>query len=144
MASANGRYIERKWLAPLAEGAVPPTTLHFPPEIPTRADWLSWAEFWLAHLGPGLALDKPLGPWLHKSHRIWEWFYFEDEDALIHVDYEETVKYVRAGSHGTTRSRREHYRWSSEAANLDVDNGLPCSVGIKDDDLVLLLNAGPQ
>ena len=144
MASANSRHIERKWLTPIAEGARPPSTLNFPPEIPMRADWPSWAKFWLAHLGPGLALDESLGPWLHKSHRIWEWFYVEEEDALIHVDYEETVKYVRAGHHGTTRSRRGQYRRSPEAVNLDVGNGLTCSVGIKDDDLVLLLNTGPQ
>ena len=60
MASANGRHIERKWLTPIAEGTRPLSTLHFPAEIPTRADWLSWAKFRLAHLGLGLALDKPL------------------------------------------------------------------------------------
>ena len=63
---------------------------------------------------------------------------------IIHVDYEETVKYVRAGRHGTTRSRQDQYRRSLEAVNLDVGNGLPCSVGIKDDDVVLLLNKGPK
>ena len=78
-------------------------------KIPTRSDWLSWAEFWLLHLGRGLALDEPLGPWMHKSHRIWEWYYFKEDDVLIHVDYEETVKYVKAGHHGTTRSRRPLY-----------------------------------
>ena len=74
MASANQSHTERKWLAPIAEGAVPPSTLNLPPEIPTQTDWLSWAKFRLAHLGPGLALDEPLGPWLLKSHLIWEWF----------------------------------------------------------------------
>ena len=118
-------------------------TLNFPAEIPTRADWLSWAEFWLAQLGLGLALDEPLGPWLHKSHRIWEWFYVEEEDTLIHVDYKETVKCVRAGHHGTTRLRRGQYRRTPEAAQLDVSKCLPCSVGMKDNDLVLLLNIGP-
>ena len=128
--------------------APPPTNISsLPTEIPTKANWLSWAEFWLLHLGCGLALDKPLGPWLHKPHRIWEWYYLEDEDededVLINVDYEETVKYVKAGHHGTTRSRRLQYRCSSEAADLDVQNGLPCSVRIKDNMLVMLLNTGP-
>ena len=77
---------------------------------------------------------------MHKSHRIWEWFYFADEDVIIHVDCEETVKYVRVGRYGTTRSRREQYRRSSKTVNLDIGNGFPCSVGIKDDNLVLLLN----
>ena len=63
---------------------------------------------------------------------------------IIHVDYKETVKYVRAGQHGTTRSRREQYCRSSETVNLDVGNGLPCSVGIKDDNVVLMLNTGPK
>ena len=62
---------------------------------------------------------------------------------LIHVDYEETVKYVKGGNHGTTRSRRPLYRRSPEVADLDVQKGRPCSVGIKDSTLVMLLNTGP-
>ena len=62
---------------------------------------------------------------------------------LINVNYEETVKYVKAGRHGTTRSRHLQYRCSSEAADLDVRNGLPYSVGIKDNMLVVLLNTRP-
>ena len=53
------------------------------------------------------------------------------------------MKYVRAGHHGNTRSRREQYRRSQEAAHLDIGRCLPCSVGFKDNDLVLLLNTGP-
>ena len=95
-------------------------------------------------MGSGLALDKPLGPGLHKSHGIWELFYFADGDVIIHVDSKETVKYVRVGRYGTTCPRREQHRRSLEAVNLDVNNGLPCSVGIKDDNAVLLLNTGPK
>ena len=40
--------------------------------------------------------------------------------------------------------RQGQYRRSPEAVHLNIGKGLPCSVGIKDNNIVLLLNIGPH
>ena len=103
MTAANGRQVERKMMRPPNKTNLP-TTLVFPKEVPTTTDWLEWAGFWLTNLEPGLTLTSPLGKRVNKSHRIWEWFYLEDEDSIIHRGYDNASLFTREETSATTRS----------------------------------------
>ena len=110
MTSANGRQTENRWLRPADRGEINPTALDFTREESTKQDWSTWSEFWLRNFGPGLALVKPLDPWLHTSHRFWEWFYFPTTDEIVHVGPSASTKYGRAKASRVTRSRGNQYQ----------------------------------
>ena len=64
----------------------------FPPERPTRDDWLTWVDVWTRALGRHLLLPQALGDWIHPSHIHWRWYYdwstdcvFEDSDGHLHL-----------------------------------------------------------
>ena len=144
MTAANGRQVERKMLRP-PDSPNLPTTLVIPKEILTAIDWLEWASFWLTNLEPGLTLTSPLEKWVNKSHRIWEWFYLEEEDVIIHVGYDNACLFLREGTSPATRSRKPQYQFSTNLVTTKhIGQGLPCSVGMKTDTAILLLNVGPK
>ena len=144
MTAANGSSIERKWTRPAAPLTRPASQYDFPSEVPTDDDWNRWEHFWVAQFGASLALPNPLGTWLHKSHRIWEWFYHSAEDAVVHIGHETKSVYTRAGSHGRRHSGKKQYQLVTDGSIIFPTGGIPCSVGNKTKDVVILLNTGPS
>ena len=144
MTAANGGSVERRWIKPAPPLERPASHFDFPPEAPTNEDWRRWEHFWLSHLGASLALPNPMGAWLHRSHRVWEWFYHSREDMVVHVGYERTSVYTRAGIHGGRRSGRRQYQLVGDDDMKIPTGGIPCSVGHKSKDVVLLVNTGPS
>ena len=144
MTAANGSSIERKWTRPAAPLTCPASQYDFPSEVPTDEDWNRWEHFWVAQFGASLALPNPLGAWLHKSHRIWEWFYHSAEDAVVHIGHETKSVYMRAGSHGRRHSGKKQYQLVTDGSVNVPTGGIPCSVGNRTKDVVILLNTGPR
>ena len=144
MTAANGSSIERRWTKPETPLLRPATHYDFPAEVPTEEDWSRWEHFWLSQFGASLTLPNPMGAWLHKSHRIWEWFYHSREDLVVHIGYERTSVYTRAGRHGGRRSGKNQYQLVRDENTEVPTGGIPCSVGNKMTDVVILLNTGPS
>ena len=76
----DGKMIEEKYLFPQQFHSPPQSTYDFSEERPSDEDWQHWVEFWHAVTYPGFVLPTSLGPWIHDTHRIQEWFYNEEAD----------------------------------------------------------------
>ena len=82
MTTADGRQIDHGLL--LGKDSTPRMSKYsFPPEFPTKKDWLTWSDLWRQVLGYHLLLPQPLGEWIHESHISWKWFYDAELDQVI-------------------------------------------------------------
>ena len=55
----------------------------FPPERPTRLDWVEWSYAWRSILGRHNILARPLGARTHVSHIHWDYLYHPVTDTLV-------------------------------------------------------------
>ena len=60
------------------------------------------------------------------------------------MGYKDTVKYKRSKDNRTTRSSRKRIQHTTYPVEVDVTTGVPCSVGRKSEQVILLLNTGPK
>jgi hypothetical protein len=79
-----GRYVDCTLLGPTTYRQGEGSSIGFPRELPSTKDWTLWRTFWIAYAGADGLLHIPLGGWLHRLHRIWEWFYDPLKDQLQH------------------------------------------------------------
>ncbi len=78
--TADGRYLEQ-FVFELAK-ITSRSKYTFPREKPSRKDWDLWFDFWHNFMMAGGKLNVPLGKWVKPTHRIWRWYYREQEDDL--------------------------------------------------------------
>lgn len=83
MSTADGKSIESELLSLNAQPLS--SKYSFPPEHPTRDDWLHWIEIWNKVLGRHHTLPRPLGDWLHSLHIQWWWFFDSSTDSIVEV-----------------------------------------------------------
>ena len=82
MVSADGRRIDPTRALPEIDYSET-STLDWPRERPSAADWRTWQAFLSQLTLPDGTLLRTLGKWLYPSHRIWEWFYDPVADIII-------------------------------------------------------------
>lgn len=120
----------------------------FPPEHPTKQDWLEWASIWRRALNSNNRLGTPLGQWIHTSHIPWIWFYDSHTDTIVERRGDSTTIYKsRTRTHRHTRRGGVYTQVDKTAGQLPV--GVPASCDVLPttthgaDRRVLLLNSGP-
>ena len=101
MCTADGKYLEQFVFDP--EENTTRSSLKFPREKPTTADWKKWCTFWVEHTLVGRRLQSDLGQWVNPTHRTWQWFYNADTKELLRVDNKKLHHY-KLGSGRRTRS----------------------------------------
>ena len=89
--SADGKQIDRRFLAPLQEDSASISSCNFLEEQPTADDWAAWAEFWGRYTDVGLVLPRTLGAWVAPTYWRWLWFYDEEAQPVSFVDVMEIV-----------------------------------------------------
>ena len=115
----SGRTLDTRYLSRRPRG-VKWSTLSFPQEKPTSADFQLWKSA-LQQLVPAGGLRVHLGRFLHEGYKIWEWRLSAEENLLLRCKgHVMDVYQPRAGS-----SRH----WTKQFSNVDIENiGTPCSV----------------
>ena len=68
------------------------STYKFPPEHPTRLDWVEWVYAWRSILGRRYALHTPLGGRTHDSHVQWHCRYDQSTDTIVEVSVDGDTK----------------------------------------------------
>ena len=145
MSTADGKFIDQELLRVSAQPLQ--SKYSFPPENPTRDDWLIWIGVWKKALGCRHALPHSLGDWLHPSHVQWRWFFDSSTDSIVEVvgDCIHTFTTDR-----TQRSRTRSggaYSLTNTTTKVDTVNLHPASCSIIPSRLneyrVRLRNVGP-
>lgn len=120
----------------------------FPPEHPTKKDWIEWEHIWARALGRRNTIDTPLGHWLHESHIIWRWHYVPDTDTLYEASSGGYTPYHRYRRH--TRNTRGGGLYTKGNATIDtLPQGCPAtcfelpSRKYNDTTLIRLEHTGP-
>ena len=140
--TADGRKLEHYVFDP--GGETFSSKYHFPKENPTKRDWEYWINFWSDYTDDGGVIPSPLEQWQHPSHRIWEWFYDEDENILYQKNEGKTKNFIPSNSRRTTRSQhRFRLAWTETQPDTKL-TGKPASVIPAGDDDYLLLRTGPD
>lgn len=147
IATADGKSIDQDLLC---RGAIPRTsTYSFPPELPTRQDWVTWTDVWRQAVGYHRILPQPLGDWVHSTHIRWTWLYDSDSDQIIEDCGTHLQIYKQQpGSRRFTRSSALYSR-SNDIFAHHTNDLLPASCttipSFRSDELrVSIKNTGPQ
>ena len=143
MTSADGRFLESRFLAPTGVRRSFGTSLSFPRERPSSADWAAWRIFWEAYTGVGRTLHRPLGRWIERGHRQWE-FYYDDERDAIEQRTPDGVSYYMPAQHGRPTRGTRAYRLVSVHNDGRNPVGQPCSVACAGRHEVRYLCQGPR
>ena len=141
LTTADGRYLEDFIFNP--GGRVWSSSFKFPCEVPTRADWNCWFNFWHDFTITGDNLKVTLGNWINPMHRIWKWYYRAAYDDLYRVDNNLLVHYKPSVSLRFTRLTRTYHRSFKEPLPLKMDHGSPISVAGLAASKVVKLSTGP-
>ena len=88
--TAGGRQLEH-WVRGDKLGRQ--SRLTFAREEPTHQDWEQWDLFWTGWLHRNNSIPSPLGPWLHKSHQKWDWYYDSQANVLWNSMEDGWMKY---------------------------------------------------
>ena len=137
---ANGRLIDRKFLSPPPADHESLSSYEFAEERPTASDWAFWAEFWGRYTLPGRYLRTPLGEWIAPTHRKWKWTFSIDSGILFCRTPSGVHRYM---PRLLNRTRGEQlYSKISDASALEPYTGQPCTVEVRQDGMVRLLNYG--
>ena len=88
--SPDKRYVDGQF-SPLI------SRLDFPPEHPTKTDWVFWKNFWDTH-----GNIQQLGNWVSKPHFQWPWIHDRNENVLYEAVQDKWRKYQPLS--GRTRS----------------------------------------
>jgi hypothetical protein len=100
----------------------------FPREKPSRKDWDLWFDFWHNFTMTGGKLNVPLGKWVKPTHRIWRWYYREQEDNLQRIENGKTYHYKPTSFSHRTRSTSKYQLVREELNPSQTPRGSPTSV----------------
>lgn len=125
MSTADGNSIESELLKVNAQPL--PSKYSFPPEYPTREDWLYWAEIWNKALGRHQALPRPLGDWLHESHIQWRWFFDSSSDSIVEVTAKGRHTFTKDSTQNTSTRSGGVYSLTSMTSNCALAALQPAS-----------------
>jgi hypothetical protein len=139
--TANGRYLEDFVFSP--GGRDRSSSFCFPRDVPTRADWNRWFEFWHSFTTIGNKLKVPLGNWINPTHRIWKWFYREGTDDLLRVEGKQVFHYKQVAGFCLTRSNRTYLMTYEEPLSSATDHGIPILVTGVSTQRVTKISTGP-
>ena len=129
MTTADGSTLDAELLTINAPPRI--SRYSFPPEQPTRDDWLTWIDVWKQALGRHLSLPRPLGDWQHQSHIQWRWFYDESTDQVIEKVDSTTNIYLRDATRTTNTRRGNIYTLSHSLTHPQDESALaPASCSI--------------
>ena len=115
---------------------------NFPHEEPTADDWRTWYRFWLMNTEPGMTLTKPLGAWINPTHRLWNWRWNTDGDALLQKINDTVNVYMPSGGRRRTRSKARYTKVRTGTA--EEFKGNTATVIVEREGEVLLVNSGPE
>ena len=142
--AANGRTVEPRFYGPAPPNASAHSTLTFPREQPSATDWQRWESFWRQYCGSDRALPVPLGRWLHRSHRVWEFFYDADRDLVEQVVNGGVAYYLPEHDEGILTRGRRHYRYLTRHIDGRLPTGFPCTADRLTADVVSYISHGPR
>ncbi|MGB2419943.1 MAG: hypothetical protein ACPH9Z_07405, partial [Luminiphilus sp.] len=142
VASADGRFIESRFLSPTGAQRPFGTTLSFARERPSPADWSTWRSFWDTYTGVGRTLPRPLGNWVERGHRLWEYYYDSGRDVIEQRTAEGVTYYMPVRQRRFTRGSRA-YTLVSVHNDGRLPIGHPCSVACAGRHEVRYLCHGP-
>ena len=128
MTSADGRQLDHDLLG---SNATPrKSTYSFPPEYPTKKDWLTWSDLWRFVLGHHYLLPQPLGEWVHSTHTSWIWFYHAESDQVMKDCGSHFQVYTQQPDCSRTTRRGTTYTLSQKTPTLQSDTLLPATCTI--------------
>ena len=106
IATADGKYIDQTFL--LTHNPQPLiSTLSFPREHPTKADWLMWGTTWKSLTSPIYKLRTSLGPWINQPTIKWRWFHDASSDHVL-LDAEDITHVYSCQSTSNTWSGNKY------------------------------------
>ena len=140
--TADGRKLEHYVFDPGGDSFN--SAYHFPREQPTDKDWEQWSSFWKSYTDEGGVIPSPLEQWQHPSHRLWEWFYEENEQVLYQIQNDNVHYFIPATRARTTRSQNTYRLAWTEKFDATKHTGKPVSIIPKEDNEYLMLQTGPQ
>ena len=142
ISTADGRYLTNFVFN--RGGTMAESMFKFPLQSPTKDDWNSWFNFWHQFTSTGDKLKVPLGNWIHKSHRIWKWFYRPQDNNLQRIDRGTVYHYkLVTGHQGTRTTRVYHLVIREEVFSPAIQLGSPTSISGFSNQQVVKLNEGP-
>ncbi len=112
----------------------------FPNELLSCTDWKLWWDILMLVTGHGGIFHIPLGEWFAKTHRIWEWHYCNDNDALYWQQRETISAYTRTTARARLRSCQEYHY--TEDVNRIPDGWVPATVLALQGDVVYRRSIG--
>jgi hypothetical protein len=139
--TADGRYLEEFVFTPGGRERAP--RFKFPHEHPTHANWNLWFNFWHSFTTTGGKLKVPLGNWLQPTHRIWKWYYRQDNGKLQGIEGDKV--FINNVSRGLrlTRATKRYKLLSNKPITTEFISGAPTSLSGLTVQLVTKLSEGP-
>ncbi len=110
-----------KTVDPLMTGLAPTpckSSYMFPPECPTKTDWVEWTFAWKSLLGRGNMLPYPLGDQVHDSHILWPCYYDHITDTIVETSQDSAVSFFIRPHQGRVTRRCTCYEKSSSPITL--------------------------
>lgn len=140
----DGKMIADKYLFPSSWHHPPQSEYDFTEERPSAEDWANWVEFWHSVTYPGFVLPTSLGPWIHHSHRVQEWFYHPTADVVLQRTANGCSLFERKQQDHITRSHQAFTRIGPLASLPDLSDYKPCHVSQPELDSIILGSVGPN
>ena len=143
LATANGRSLDKTRCDRFCDHDKD-SIYSFPRERPSYRNWEVWDSLWTAYCQRDGNFPTHLGRWVHTTHRIWRWFFCQEEDAVIERSGEELWVYrpcMEAYDGRNTRSKSRYARVGNWTGST-TDDLQPVSVTVEDGEIALLA-AGP-
>jgi hypothetical protein len=142
MTLACGQNLDLLLLAPPSPGSAKRRLSYvFPKLHQSRTDWKLWFDFWTSTTGNRGLLYIPLGEWIHKTHRTWQWYYDKYNDILYQKEDDTVTAFICKTACARVRSLQKYY----QADDIDVlpEHCVPANVILTRDGTVHRKNIGP-
>ena len=140
--TANGRQVEQHMTQPPTALSQHRSAFDFQEQWLTPADWVVWNNFWDQTTIQGYTLHKPLGAWLHTTHRYWEW-YCDDSESLVERKTDDTIETYLPEPTNSSRRTPRFTKTSSRIGNISTQL-VPCSISHHEDTSIRLHRPGPN
>jgi ribonuclease HI len=143
IATADGNYIDQRFLLTTTPRPLD-STLSFPREHPTKADWLMWRTTWKSLTSPAYRLRANLGPWIHQSTVQWRWFHDASSDCILQATGDITHVYSCQSTSFTRSGSRYSYLHSTRTPASGVPISIAMTPGPTDELTLNIVSRSPN
>ena len=142
VATANGRQVEHHMTQPPTSKPPPRSIFDFQEQRPTATDWEVWKRFWEQYTLQDHTFHKPLGEWVHTTHREWEW-YCNETESVVERSVNSNVDTYHLEPTSSARRTPLFIKISSRTGAISP-HLLPCSIIHHENASIRLRRPGPR